>query len=272
MRRSVPGSARVFARAFGAWTVACALTLGGGWTVVSPRPAMAQDEIVAQGNQAYQDGDFQAAIEAYEAVLASGFRSGGLEYNLGNAYFKSGELGRAILHWERALELSPADADVQANLELARSLTVDAVDPLPRFWLTTFLTWWTGLLPRGWLAGVVALAWLAVTGGVVVRILGRSAWTATAGTWTTAAGTVLLLLFGPSLFVRETGLGVPERGVILADAVSVHAAPSAEDDLTLFEIHEGTRVRVDQRAGAWVEIVLDDGKVGWVPAEVLEII
>ena len=237
-----------------------------------PSPSSGQDEIVARGNQAYQEGDFTAAVEAYEAVLQAGFRSAGLEYNLGNAYFKAGDLGRAILHWERASDLAPGDPDVQANLELARSLTVDAVEPLPGFWLTDFLSWWTGLLPRGWLVGVVGLGWLALTGGVLVRIVVRRSWASTAGGWAVAGGVGLLLLFGPSLLVRETGLGVPERAVVLADAVPVHSAPSAEDDLTLFEIHEGTRVRIDERAGTWVEVVLDDGKVGWVPAEVLEVI
>lgn len=265
-RPGLPRGATATALACCLWALACAGAL------VAPLPAAAQDEIVARGNQAYQDGDFQAAIEAYEAVRESGFRSGGLEYNLGNAYFKAGDLGRAILHWERALELSPGDPDVQANLELARSLTVDAVEPLPRFWLTAFLSWWAGLLPRGWLLGVVAFGWLAVTGGVVIRILGRAGWPTTLGTWTTVGGTVLLLVFGPSLFVRETGVGVPERGVILADAVSVHSEPSADDDLTLFEIHEGTRIRIDRRAGEWVEVVLDDGKVGWVPAEAIGVI
>lgn len=60
--------------------------------------------------------------------------------------------------------------------------------------------------------------------------------------------------------------------MILDRAVQVRAAPAEEDDLTLFEIHEGTRVRIEQRTGSWVEVVLDDGKVGWVPADVMEII
>ena len=60
--------------------------------------------------------------------------------------------------------------------------------------------------------------------------------------------------------------------MILADAVPVRSAPADQDELTLFEIHEGTRVRIDQRAGEWAEIVLEDGKVGWVPADVMGVI
>lgn len=242
-----------------------ALALGAG-------SAEGQEEIVARGNQAYQDGDYRAAIESYEAVLEAGFRSAGLEYNLGNAYFKAGELGRAILHWERGLELSPSDPDIRANLELARSLTVDAVEPLPRFWLTALVSWWTRLLPRAWLLGLVAVGWIALTGGIVLRILGRASWMHGVAWWTSVGAVLVLVLLGPPLVVRETGVGIPERAVVLTDAVPVRSAPSADDDLTLFEIHEGTRVRVDQRAGDWIEVVLDDGKVGWVPGDVMETI
>ena len=75
-----------------------------------------------------------------------------------------------------------------------------------------------------------------------------------------------------NLVVRELGIGEPERAVILAEAVAVRSAPAEDDDLTLFEVHEGTRVRIDQRTGVWAEVVLDDGKVGWVPLDVLEAI
>lgn len=235
-------------------------------------PLAAQDEIVVRGNAAYQDGDFIAAAEAYEAVLEAGYRSAGLEYNLANAYFKTGDLGRAILHWERASELAPGDEDIQANLGLARSLTVDAVEPLPRFWLFSAVTWWIDLLPVGWLRGLVAVGWLATGGGIVLRILSRAPWAPTVGRALVFAGSLVLLLFAPVMLVRETGVGRAEEGIILADAVQVRSAPSASDDLTLFEIHEGTKVRIDQRTAEWLEVVLEDGKVGWVPAGVLEVI
>lgn len=241
-------------------------------SLFAPASLPAQQEIVVRGNQAYQEGRYLDAAEAYEAVIESGFVSAGLEYNLGNAYFKAGELGRAILHWERALALAPGDEDVQTNLELARSLTVDAVEPMPRVWLVSVVSWWVGFLPRGWLLGIVALGWLALTGGIVLRILGRASWLSEAGRWAAVGGTVVLVLFGPSLVVRETGLGLPERAVVLADQVHARSAPSSDEDATLFEIHEGTRVRIDQRAGEWLEVVLDDGKVGWVPGDVLEVI
>jgi tetratricopeptide (TPR) repeat protein len=214
----------------------------------------AQEEIFEQGNQLYLEGDYAGAVEAYQAVLDAGFESVALHYNLGNAHFKTGELGRSILAWERARALAPNDPDVLANLDLALSQTADAIEPLPRFWLISAASWWVGLLPRGALIALVAAAWLIVG----------------AGTWAALAGAGVVLVFGTNLLVRELGIGSAERGVILADAVPVRSAPADQDELTLFEIHEGTRVRIEERAGEWAEVVLEDGKVGWVPAEVLE--
>jgi len=232
--------------------------------------AQAQEEIFQQGNQRYQEGDFTGAVEAYEAVRAAGYESAELHYNLGNAYFKAGDLGRSILEWERALVLDPGDEDTVANLELARSLTADAVVPLPRFWLLSAISWWVRLLPRGVLLLLIAGAWLATGVGVVTRIWSRSPELQRAASWLAVTGAVVAVVFGTNLFVRELGIGRPERAVILDSAVQVRSAPAEDDDLTLFEIHEGTRVSVEQRTGTWAEVVLDDGKVGWVPVDVFE--
>ncbi len=232
----------------------------------------AQGEIFERGDQLYQEGDYRAALEAYEAVLSAGHESAALHYNLGNAYFKVGDLGRSILEWERARVRSPGDPDVLANLELARSLTADAIEPLPRFWLFSAVSWWVGLVPRGPLILIVALAWLAVTGGAMTRILARNADAKRLGSWLATGGVAVVLILGSNLALRELRIGQPERGVILAAAVPVQSAPADDDDLTLFEVHEGTLVRVYQRAGTWVEIVLEDGKVGWVPADVVGVI
>jgi tetratricopeptide (TPR) repeat protein len=232
----------------------------------------AQDEIFVQGNQLYQAEDYAAAIEAYEAVLAGGFESHELHYNLGNAFFKAGELGRSILSWERALELEPGDADALANLELAGRLVVDDIEPLPRFWLLSVASWWVDLLPRSLLILLVAAGWLGLTGGLTLKILARADIRRRIGNWLVLGSLGVVLVLGTNLLVRELGWGRTERGVILQEAVSVRSAPAEDDNLTLFEVHEGTRVRIDQRTEQWAEIVLDDGKVGWVPVGVMEII
>ena len=228
----------------------------------------AQDELFDEGNRLYQQEDYQGALDNYLRIREAGFESPGLYYNIGNAYFKANELGRAILYYERARRLAPGDPDILANLELARSLGADEIIPLPRFWLLRVGSWWMNLFPRSLLIGLTAAGYLMAAGAVVVLVLrlGAASWVRRAA----VAGGVVVLLLGVTLAARETGLGQPLHAVVLAAEVGVQSAPSDDPALQLFVIHEGTRVRMDRRSEEWVEVVLDDGKVGWVRAEVLE--
>ena len=245
----------------------CFLGLG-----LIPGPIRGQDELYQQGNQRYQEGDFAGALENYQAVLQAGFESADLYYNLGNAYFKTGNLGRSILSYERALRLRPADPDIQANLELARSIKTDEIEPLPRFWVFSVVSWWVNLLPRRGLALVVLLSYLLAAGGLCARILSRRENLARRATWLAGGASVVLVLMGATLLAREEVVAKTRWAIVLSGEVAVQSAPSAEDDLTLFHIHEGTKVRLDQVTEGWSEVVLEDGRVGWVPTGTFETI
>jgi tetratricopeptide (TPR) repeat protein len=250
------------------WAVISALGLGAAFTSA----AAAQDELFLEGNRLYQEGDFAAALDAYLAVEDSGFESGPLFYNLGNAYFKTGDLGRSILYYERAVRLLPGDEDAAENLALARSLTIDEVERLPRFWILQVWDWWVRLLPGTALAWLVAISYLIVGGALIAVVLGRSppvcrisrriAWVAGA----------IVVVFGLNLAVRDLGIGQAEEAVVMATELSAQSAPSGDPNLTVFSVHEGTKVRIDRRSEGWAEIVLEDGRVGWVSAEALETI
>lgn len=232
----------------------------------------AQSEFFTEGNRRYQAGDFQGALEHYLRVTEAGYGSATLDYNIGNTYFKLGDLGHAILHYERALRLSPHDADVQANLELARSLIADEITPLTEFWPFRVVSWWVHLLPTTWLSIVVAVGYLVAMVGLVLLILRRGSPLADwSGRVATAAG-IVVLVFGVNLAAVEFQIGVDEEAIIMAEEVPVNSAPADDSSLELFAIHTGTKVRIDRRADEWVEIVLEDGRVGWVPASVLEVI
>ena len=113
--------------------------------------AMAQEPspagMMAEANQRFERGEFAEAAQQYEALVGLGYNDASVHYNLGNAYLESGDLGRAILNYLRAEELSPRDPDIIANLDLARSRTVDqlqaegdslvaSVADFGRFWAT----------------------------------------------------------------------------------------------------------------------------------------
>lgn len=239
---------------------------------VSPAHAHAQRTFFDEGNRAYQENDFERALERYEQVVQSGYESAELYYNMGNAYFKLGDLGRSILFYERALRLQPRNRDVRANLELVRSLVIDEVVPLPGFWLFRVVDWWVHAIPRVWLIVIVTAGYVLAAAGLVTVLLARSAGLRALGIRVVIPAVATLAIFGVNLIAVQWGIGTPTEAVVLADEVPVNSAPSDDQALELFTIHEGTKVRIDQDAGEWVEIVLADGKVGWARADGLGVI
>ena len=229
-----------------------------------------QDAFFDEGNQRYQDGDYDGALASYVRILDQGLESGDLFYNIGNTYFKLSELGPAILYYERARRLMPADDDLLANLTLARSLTADEITPLPEFWLFRVVGWWVDLLPRAGLVWLVAAAYLTAMTAAVFVILRRDTVLAVWGRRVAITGAVVTVVFGLNLAVRELRVGTAEEAVVMAGEAEVQSAPSEDSTLQIFAVHEGTKVRIDRRSDEWAEIVLEDGKVGWVRTDQLE--
>ena len=238
--------------------------------LLAATPADAQNAFFDEGNRLYQAGDFDGALDRYLRIVGEGLESGDLHYNIGNAYFKRGELGPAILHYERARRLMPGDDDLLANLALARSLTADEIVPRPRFWLFRVVDWWVELLPRTGLLWLVGLAWVAAVAGAALVVLRPAARTGAWASRTALAAAALTVVFGVNLVVRELGLGDAAEAIVMADEAQVQSAPSDDPALQIFAVHEGAKVRMDRRSGDWVEIVLEDGSVGWMRTRHLE--
>ena len=237
-----------------------------------PFAVQAQTTFFEEGNRLYQEGDFAGAAAKYEAVLESGYESPALHYNLGNARYRMGEAAAAVIAYERALRLDPGNDDVRANLALVNQRLRDRIEPLPRFWLLAAFDWWMKLLPRGALAAAAAGCWGVLGLAGVFLVLRRPPGWQIAARRTAWVATVATAALGGTLLAREAGVGQPEEAVVVAPEARVLSAPSAEGGLTVFTLHAGTKVRIDQRSGAWAEVVLADGKVGWLELDALEVI
>jgi tetratricopeptide (TPR) repeat protein len=122
----------------------------------------AADPVAAfeSANRLYEEGRYREAAEAYAALAAEGRISANLCFNLGNAWFKAGELGRAIVSYRLAARLAPRDPDIEANLRMTRELVSGAPPPPPAWWrrLTRplALNEWAGLTAVGlWICGAL---------------------------------------------------------------------------------------------------------------------
>ena len=231
---------------------------------VSGKVAYGQDTdaLFEQANQAYTEENYEQAIEKYEAVLAKGFESADLYYNLGNAHYKSKHIAAAVLNYERALELDPGFEDAQYNLQLANLRVKDNVESVPDLLLVQAVK----NLVRGFSSGqwgkiAVILFWLAVALGVAFLYVNIPF-----AKRVSFFGGILLVLaslfaFGVSL-KRLDAERSNQFGIILSPNVYVKDAPSGKTDLMI--LHEGAKVRLVEEIGSWAKIRIDDANVGKV--------
>jgi tetratricopeptide (TPR) repeat protein len=218
------------------------------------------------GVTSYEAGDYPAAIEVFSEIAATGVRNGKLFYNLGNAYLKTGDVGRAVLWYERAALLLPRDADLLFNLEYARGLTRDEVDTAGIDLLQILLFWNDQLGDRAVRAlamGTNAVFWGLLAAWIVTRRRGCK-------TTALAAGVFALVLTLTALFNYRRA-AASNDGIILPEEVMVRSG-LAETSTELFRLHAGTRVAVDRRQEDHFRIAFHKDRIGWVPAESVGII
>jgi len=230
------------------------------------------DSLWQAGVNAYAAGDYESALRDWEDVAETGLTSRELLYNLGNAYVKSGEIGKAVLSYERALRMDPSDADVKYNLEFARALTQDRIDSVPEFFLKTWARQLCfGLTSNTWAALSLLLLALAL-GGALLFLLGASSGKRRLGFF---GGIVALLLALGSWSFASWQSREAERqdlAIVMKPVSSVGSSPSEESAKSLFILHEGTKVRILDNVSGFSNIELADGRQGWIPSKDIEII
>ncbi len=229
------------------------------------------ENLFRQGNAAFQQGNYQQAIEFYQKILQAGYESGELYYNLGNAYFKTNQLGKARLFYERAQRLMPDDEALKENLLILQSRLIDKIEKPPRFFLNV---WWEALLKA---FSINALAWILI-GFFWLTIVSLAFHLYWKKQRKQERGkplvliSLLLLLFSGILFADKAYRFENEKyGVILKPSVTVFSEPRNQST-EIFVIHEGTKVMILRTSNDWFEIKLEDGKTGWLPQNTLEII
>ena len=218
-------------------------------------------------NVSYEDGDFAQAAQTYQQLVDQGHREAALFYNLGNAHYKSGEIGRAVLNYLRAERLAPRDPDIRANLELARARTVDFLDEDEGPGAAVVPT---ALRLNDDELSVVALAlWSLTALSLVLRTLLRAGKVRRAALYIAVVAGILMLVSAASLGGRKLD-GSDDDAVIVADAVNVLSGPGDQYP-TEFELHTGTETHLIEERGSWVRVALGEGKLqGWVPAPDVE--
>lgn len=227
------------------------------------------DSLFTSASVKYDGADYKGAVEDYGAILNTGFEGVEIYYNLGNAYFKGGEVGRAIASYRRALKLNPRDEETKTNLAFAKQFTIDRLEyPQVNFFASLF----RGILSAFnaeeafWIWTILLWGTLCLWG---LHFLSRHR-TRVFVTLATILVCLLLIISIPTaarIYNQET----ETRGVLTSPEAKIYSGPG--EDFTLqFTGHEGLEFSIDERREAYCRITLDNGVKGWVKSEAVEVI
>lgn len=222
--------------------------------------------LLVDGIRQYREGSYAAAAESFVKVTEAGISNGKLYYNLGNAYLKQGDVGRAVLWYKRAVKMVPGDPDLKFNLTYALSLVKDKVEEDGPS-VSRVLMFWRQYLSR------IAVQWAAISFSgllwsmlLIHLILGRKV----LNTWNFAVLglTVALVLTALMNYYDDHYV---KKAVVLPERVSIRSGLS-DKATELFVLHAGSEVRVEKENNGFARIYYSNGKIGWLPIKDVGII
>jgi tetratricopeptide (TPR) repeat protein len=217
-----------------------------------------------KANAFYTTEEYQQAVSLYEQILSSGQESAKLYFNLGNAYYKAGNMNQAILNFERAKLLSPNDENIDFNIRMANQFVVTSIEPLP---LPFFLRWrasvvnmypsdtWSYISIAAFVLFLLLIGLFIFSRIVSIRRISF------------LLGIFMVIFSGFTYsFAAKQKKKIMERNsaIVFCPRVTVKSAPSATGT-DLFLIYEGLKVEMTDSIGTWKEIKLADGNQGWLP-------
>jgi tetratricopeptide (TPR) repeat protein len=228
--------------------------------VVSPVFGQSGAEF-AKANQDYEQNNFREAISGYETLVRSGQWSANVFYNLGNAYFRAADFGRAILNYERALALERHHPEATANLQIARdeSRALEMQQSWPERYLqiasinqyviTAAVAFWLGLFC------VVGLIFARRRSASIIALL-----------------TFSFLVFVIAIFaIYELDHGSKGRSLAIVTGKDVQARLATADTAnSVLALPPGTEVKILSTRGDWVYAALPNNLRGWIPAKSAE--
>ncbi|WP_378185979.1 SH3 domain-containing protein [Aquimarina sp. W85] len=222
-----------------------------------------QTEKFDRANALYTAKNYEEAIQNYLSIINDGYESQELYFNLANAYYKQNTIGPSIYYYEKALQLDANNQDVKNNLTFAKNATVDVIDEIPQGFLSKVFENVVSLF------SIKTWAWLSI--GLVVTFvilfLGyqraldtrKKRWLFVGSWLSLIIGLIVVLLAYQKQQIQLN----TTYGIIFAKESAVLSEPNLGSE-ELFELHEGTKVKIIGTINSWKNIKLSDGKTGWI--------
>ena len=234
------------------------------------QPKATPAELFQRANAYYEKSEYPKAVEEYRAILDQGLESGSLDFNLGNAYFKLGELGKAVLYYEKAKMLIPQDADLKSNLEYAQSLSEEPAASDGRLWWTKFLEDLTGFLSIGDLTNAVSGCYFLIACLIALHIAYRGRMRKTRA-FSIIVAALAFITIGASWAARVYERESLKPAIVIAKEESGRFEP-VDTSTVYFKVYAGNKVLVVSTKDNWSKVKRLDGKTAWIKNDTISLI
>jgi tetratricopeptide (TPR) repeat protein len=230
----------------------------------------ADDNTVAfdSANTAYTKGNYEKSIKLYEGIISKDVESFELYFNLGNAYYKTNNIGLAILNYERAKKLNPNNEDLAFNLKLATQKTEDKIDTAPQLFIAEWENGMADLMSeRGWSMLCILFVFLSLI-FISGYILSQNNLLKKVGFY---GGIILIIVSILTFFTAQHKYNITKNSneaIITSTSVTANSSPD-DKGTKLFILHEGTKVSITQENNDWSEVKIANGNIGWIKTKML---
>lgn len=230
---------------------------------------MTAEQLFAKAGVLYEKRQYDQAAEMYVNILARGVESAPVYFNLGNAKFKAGSLGFAVLYYHRALRLEPSDEDIASNLEFAKLFTSIQMEGVKLNPVTTFLESLVGpyrLSLLAWLGSFCFIVFLLL---MIIRFgVGLEGALIRAGI---VASLTLLIVLGSLTTIKYNNDYLVKRAVLVAEECPVRSGPSATLEVE-FEAAPGLVVEILSESGSYYNVLFENKRRGWIAKQLVAVI
>lgn len=238
-------------------------------------PTPATETSSNEAVKAYNEGDFRKAIELLESEMKiqkeKGLESSELYYNLGNSYFRVNDLANARLNYERALLLNPGDRDTRHNIEYLLTKIEDKILVADTFFLHTWFLAVQNLFGSNSWAKTGVVFFLLLITCLVVFFFSRSIIFKKTAFYIGIVSIVIVTFANIFSYNQKKKIEHRDTAVIMTGSASIVSSPDINSK-ELFILHSGTKVYITKEDRNWLEIEIDNGSVGWIQRDKLEII
>ena len=226
--------------------------------------------MMVKANQLYENGKYVEATDLYQHLVDQDVQNSALHYNLGNSYFKLGQLGLAILNYKRALRMDPRDADIRTNLNIARAQTIDQIVTNEKdisLRIARFSKYWFD-------ANEIATATLVLWITLVILLMALMYYSVPRLCklirYASIFASVLLILGIISLGSHWYSDNMRQEAIVIADEVNVLSGPGAQH-VTEFTLHNGTELNILETRRDWIRAALPGNDLqGWMLAQTVQ--